>query len=206
MPAKKIYPATEVLWSSLERLGSRDAIADELGVTHLAIRAYLTRIGVSTAFLTREREIKISSHTKVCTKCGKTYPRTSEFFYTHVRHADGLHYYCKSCLKVVSSAVRETRPNPGSRTRYASLMKISSEETRLLSEYRSIILNDPCVYCGHPAEAGDHIQPLARGGEHSWRNLAPVCTVCNSSKRATPLLNFLLQRLESTDGITSIVG
>ena len=43
--------------------------------------------------------------------------------------------------------------------------------------------------------ATDHIEPLARGGAHAWDNTAPACNPCNSAKRATPLLAFLLARL-----------
>lgn len=60
-------------------------------------------------------------------------------------------------------------------------------------EYVKLISLDPCVYCGSQAEAVDHIVPVAKGGTGAPDNLAPACTSCNSSKRDTSLLAFLLR-------------
>ncbi len=44
---------------------------------------------------------------------------------------------------------------------------------------------DLCAYgCQRPAEAIDHIWPVARGGKSVPGNLVPACTSCNSSKKA----------------------
>lgn len=39
-----------------------------------------------------------------------------------------------------------------------------------------------CVACGAPYEHADHVQPLAKGGEHSVYNLLPLCAPCNLGK------------------------
>lgn len=62
------------------------------------------------------------------------------------------------------------------------------------ADYLVILKLDPCSYCGGVTEAGDHIVPLARGGEHAWENLTASCRSCNSRKRATSLLVHLLRR------------
>lgn len=193
--AKTVYPPVEVLWQMLERLGSRQAIADELVVKKSALRAMLQRKGLDSAFYAREREIELAQPDKVCSKCGRTFPRTLDFFYAHPATGDGLMYRCKTCSKQQSASVRETRPNPGTKQRYAQVMKISREDARDLADYSEIIRTDPCVYCGRRSEVKDHIVPLARGGEHSAENMAPSCGPCNSSKRATPLLQFLLAKV-----------
>ena len=36
----------------------------------------------------------------------------------------------------------------------------------------------------HPAEATDHVKPLAKGGANMLANFRPICTSCNSSKGA----------------------
>lgn len=60
--------------------------------------------------------------------------------------------------------------------------------------YRLLIAADPCVYCGAPGTAVDHIHPVARGGSDRWDNLAPVCQPCNSTKHSRSLLGVLLAR------------
>lgn len=62
-------------------------------------------------------------------------------------------------------------------------------------EEKSVLLSDPCVYCGSRAKMTlDHIVPLNKGGSHSSENLAPACVSCNSSKHTKSLLAFLYER------------
>lgn len=60
--------------------------------------------------------------------------------------------------------------------------------------YEEALRADPCSYCGRPAEAIDHVHPLARGGGNGWDNLAAACTSCNSSKGTRSLIRFLAER------------
>lgn len=55
--------------------------------------------------------------------------------------------------------------------------------------------NYACVYCGDPAEAIEHFEPIADGGPHAERNLVIACTPCNSSKRDRSPYAFLRDRL-----------
>jgi len=51
---------------------------------------------------------------------------------------------------------------------------------------------DRCYICGEPAEATDHVIPLARGGSHWPANLRPICRHCNSAKGASwPIPEFI---------------
>lgn len=70
-------------------------------------------------------------------------------------------------------------------------------------DYVSMIMNDPCVYCGFPSEAVDHIVAVSRGGSGCVQNLAPVCKSCNSSKQTKDVLNFMLYRLAKSDLLDS---
>lgn len=60
--------------------------------------------------------------------------------------------------------------------------------------YASIIVNDPCAYCGKKGGTVDHIDPIARGGSNEWNNLAGACRKCNASKCASPLIEFLARK------------
>lgn len=52
-----------------------------------------------------------------------------------------------------------------------------------------------CVYCGAREDLTlDHIVALSNGGAHSEDNLVVACRSCNSSKRATSLVVWLLQK------------
>lgn len=57
--------------------------------------------------------------------------------------------------------------------------------------------DDPCVYCGAPAENVDHIQPRAAGGSDHWGNKAPTCFWCNQAKGTQNVLLFLAAPVRS---------
>lgn len=71
-----------------------------------------------------------------------------------------------------------------------------SDEAR---DYVSILRHDPCAYCGgHCGQmAADHIVPLNEGGENDWPNLTAAGRPCNASKKALPLLWWMLRRVSA---------
>lgn len=46
--------------------------------------------------------------TKTCTKCGQTFPATTEYFYRSSRRVDGFHVWCKTCFVVYARVYRDT--------------------------------------------------------------------------------------------------
>lgn len=52
--------------------------------------------------------VNIVPQTKRCTKCGKEYPQSSEYFYTLKSSKDGLRPWCKSCYKQDSNSRKRT--------------------------------------------------------------------------------------------------
>ena len=60
---------------------------------------------------------------------------------------------------------------------------------------------DLCYICDAPAEATDHVIPLARGGSHWSSNLRPICTSCNSKKGARAPLAALGEMSNITMGV-----
>ena len=50
------------------------------------------------------------------------------------------------------------------------------------SEYYDVQRDASCYVCGIPAEATDHVYPLAKDGLHCNENFAPICQECNSAK------------------------
>jgi len=57
--------------------------------------------------------------------------------------------------------------------------------------YTTILLNDPCSYCGGLTEAIDHIVPVADKGTSDWFNLTAACKSCNQRKNDRSLLIYL---------------
>lgn len=53
--------------------------------------------------------------------------------------------------------------------------------------------NDPCAYCGGPADNTDHVVPISEIGmkANRWDNLTACCTQCNRAKWTKPLLQYL---------------
>lgn len=76
--------------------------------------------------------------------------------------------------------------------RYQRRKRTRQGDQALLAEYRTILLKDPCSYCGHSADTEDHIVPVSAGGADDWENLTAACRSCNSRKQARSLLRFLL--------------
>lgn len=70
--------------------------------------------------------------------------------------------------------------------------------------WRAQLRQDPCVYCGEPGGGTlDHIEPRngARKGSGPLSNLTGACPNCNGEKGCTPLLLFLLQRVNSGERV-----
>lgn len=55
--------------------------------------------------------------------------------------------------------------------------------TSLTPQWRSVLMLDPCVYCGDKAAGLDHIRAATRGGQDGWENRAPACSRCDQEKR-----------------------
>lgn len=54
-------------------------------------------------------------------------------------------------------------------------------------EWRQIleIYGNRCLKCGSTEKIQiDHVVPLSKGGEHSYKNVQPLCHVCNNKKQA----------------------
>lgn len=58
---------------------------------------------------------------------------------------------------------------------------------------RLVEFEDCCAYCHKPSERlqQDHIQPISKGGQHTYDNVVPACAFCNASKGSKSLLEFI---------------
>jgi hypothetical protein len=67
------------------------------------------------------------------------------------------------------------------RARKAAVVTIPFTAEQLAQKWA--YYGDRCYLCGEPADATDHVKPIAKGGPHMLANLKPICTPCNSRKR-----------------------
>lgn len=106
---------------------------------------------------------------RVCVQCPRSF-----------RHRGAL--VCDMCRKTPESH-RAAR----ARRRQREAVDMTSQDRRESTEWRELIANDPCAYCGGPGEHDDHVVPLARGGTDHWWNIARACSACNLSKGSKTL-------------------
>jgi 5-methylcytosine-specific restriction endonuclease McrA len=68
-----------------------------------------------------------------------------------------------------------------------------------------------CWVCEFPfteneAHQWDHVQPLAKGGAHTLRNLRPICAPCNTRKNARwPLTADILAEIKAASLISRLI-
>jgi|ERR1039458_1109687 hypothetical protein len=106
----------------------------------------------------------------------------------HAKRATAWHQ-----AKLANDPVYKERIYDAVRARKNSLEPATSETI----EYRAILRNDPCSYCGGPGETIDHITPISAGGSNQWENLTSACKSCNASKcDRSDWLIWLSQRLQ----------
>jgi 5-methylcytosine-specific restriction endonuclease McrA len=81
------------------------------------------------------------------------------------------------------------------RDRIAAEKKARKRGVRVLPtlarEYLLEQFGGRCAYCPAQAKTWDHVIPVADGGETVPGNILPACLSCNSSKKASDLVEWL---------------
>jgi 5-methylcytosine-specific restriction endonuclease McrA len=158
---------------------------------------------------------------KVCSGCGEVKPLAG--FSRDSRRRDGRQGRCKTCQQSYMRSWREQHPYAGRdyyernrermnaaarRGRAANRDRMvfyqqrhragggtahDRGEIRTAMEYSLILADDPCAYCGGPADEIDHIVAIQTGGTAAWDNLTASCRQCNAQKATRPLLDALIR-------------
>lgn len=89
-------------------------------------------------------------------------------------------YKAKWVQDNLSGAVRENTRRRYARRKGAFAIKFTPEQLAAKVAY----WGHRCWMCREPFQAIDHVKPLVVGGPHILANLRPICTSCNSRKRA----------------------
>tara|TARA_B100000401_G_C52616325_1_gene629153 strand:- start:337 stop:774 length:438 start_codon:yes stop_codon:yes gene_type:complete len=133
---------------------------------------------------------------KRCSKCGKTFPATREFF---PHRGDGSGKFkpnCRECERAYVKAWRKKNPKKASEG-YKRRQKLvdgwAPNAQQKIELYGKA--NGHCRYCnaalGKDAEV-DHAIPLTRGGTHEMSNLDLICPGCNGNKHAKTPEEYVL--------------
>ena len=143
---------------------------------------------------------------KMCGRCGKVYPRTSEYFNRDSQVKDGLHTYCKECRKLERKQRYILEKKKGitrnyykeNKLRYIAqalakrgYSKITEGQLRqIIDSFKNEQGISICPYCEREILEDDmihfdHFIPYSKAtGRQHLSNLIPVCKYCNRSKWA----------------------
>lgn len=149
--------------------------------------------------------------TKKCSKCGKNYPATTEYFYKHNTHRDGLRSQCKVCRRPTDK-LKNRKYTPSQKEAYRKRKKIYREKYWIrvrVSQWNALydstlteqqlqglfdLQKAQCVICGSDLNSHchlDHIIPRCLGGQSEIGNLQFLCEKCNKGKNKWPVEDYI---------------
>lgn len=137
-------------------------------------------------------------HTKTCTKCEITKPRTTEFF--NLLSSGHWRGSCKECMAKNSREHHANNPQMTSQRRLNyNNRKLMAEGSHTQLDLRSLRdrQGDCCAYCGDALNGGgelDHRLSLLHGGTNNISNLAWACRTCNRDKGSKSASEFIAWR------------
>jgi hypothetical protein len=127
---------------------------------------------------------KVWSGQTRCTACQVSGRQCSECG----RGFRGMHARCRACRGPDGAWLARARQDRNARRARKRAAEIAGPVSAAV--YAAVLTSGPCVYCGAPATAVDHVRPLARGGHEIAANLVPACGSCNSSKHDRLLIDW----------------
>jgi hypothetical protein len=128
-----------------------------------------------------------------CARCGVILPL--DRFEKAPHSALGRGYYCRACASARQQIRR--RLLPLAERQQAAWLRNEARRTIIVDapevkDWRLILRNDVCAYCGDKCEHIDHIVPISNGALTEWQNLTASCAFCNQSKHDKSLLLYML--------------
>jgi len=125
---------------------------------------------------------------KRCAHCKTTKPFSE--YYKYKRSDDGYHYNCKECCKMQRAKGRVKRRDKRSRVSNRQNYRARTEGADVEGGITIAALYDRddgrCGICngrvGSHEASIDHIEPITRGGSHTWDNVQLTHHKCNLRK------------------------
>lgn len=104
--------------------------------------------------------------------------------------------YCRPCAnaedrrRYAEDPAYRARRREHAHSRKRGIKPISYETQEALK----LKFNGRCAYCGNQADTWDHVIPVTKGGDSSFRNIVPACLPCNSSKRTQDVEKWIRRK------------
>lgn len=130
---------------------------------------------------------------KTCSRCGKTFPKTEQFFRKDKKSPSGLAYMCKPCSADICKKSLEKNKETHKKYQQSpsfvySQLKYQAKKRGITFEisreyYEEKLAHKPCFYCGskktkHWVDRADNDHGIG----YTEKNTVPCCELCNKMK------------------------
>lgn len=127
----------------------------------------------------------------VCRNCGETFWGTQKQKYCSRRCAD-------RCNEKERQVRKDARINSRKKDSGITLEKVYRKANGFCylcgckTDLDDYIIKDGTFIAGNKYPSIEHIKPIAKGGTHTWNNVALACRICNSRKSDKTIHQFTL--------------
>ena len=128
-----------------------------------------------------------------CKTCNQIFDLTRDFFGN--TPSGNFRWQCRACMRNHVKSYAEKNPN--TIKAQAELRRVRVGDVRPIDDAAKNFLlkkyQNKCAYCDlslNDKFHGDHIQPVAKNGDSSLKNLAVCCAKCNLAKHAKTAEEF----------------
>ena len=139
---------------------------------------------------------KFKKRWKKCTKCGRNWPITAEYFHRCKRNKDGYDNQCKFCRNRIR---RENQTEESKFTSYEYEAKQRNLEFEISYNEFVKLISLPCRYCGAKPDPYNGIDRIDNSKGYIKGNCVSCCICCNRMKLAMTLKEFAEQIVEMYD-------
>ena len=115
---------------------------------------------------------------KTCTKCGETFPATSEYFHKHPKQSSGLHPRCKVCRKK-ERADRYKISGEKEREQMRNYARTHSEES--VNRVKEFRIKNPNYRCEFRIK---HLDAIRKSGREYVKNHLDMFAIRSRNRRA----------------------
>lgn len=143
--------------------------------------------------LVKKKDFVAPIQKRQCKTCQQIFDLTRDFFGN--TPSGNFRWQCRSCMR--NHVKNYSEENPNAAKARSELRKEREGDVKAIDDtIKNFLLKkykNQCAYCGvalHDKFHVDHIQPIAKKGDSSLKNLAVCCVKCNLAKHAKTVEEF----------------